>query len=104
MPLTRAAQIHGPIASASFAAGGSVLDHRFGEGDAYTLGVEEECMLLDSGARSAARTLRIVAVLAGRADRPPLLPPHDLRRVTVLRAAVSVPRLRGVRRGHRSAR
>jgi carboxylate-amine ligase len=48
MPLTRAAQIHGPIASASFAAGGSVLDHRFGEGDAYTLGVEEEYMLLDS--------------------------------------------------------
>jgi glutamate---cysteine ligase / carboxylate-amine ligase len=32
---------------ARFAAGGSVLDHKFGEGDPYTLGVEEEYMLLD---------------------------------------------------------
>lgn len=31
----------------SFAAGGSVLDHRFGQSDPYTLGVEEEYMLLD---------------------------------------------------------
>jgi carboxylate-amine ligase len=31
-----------------FAAGGSVLDHSFGESDPYTLGVEEEYMLLDS--------------------------------------------------------
>jgi carboxylate-amine ligase len=33
---------------ARFAAGGSVLDHRFGSGPPYTLGVEEEYMLLDS--------------------------------------------------------
>jgi carboxylate-amine ligase len=32
---------------ASFATGGSVLDHAFGRGDPYTLGVEEEYMLLD---------------------------------------------------------
>src|ERR687887_2735709 len=32
---------------ARFAPGGSVLDHAFGESDAYTLGVEEEYMLLD---------------------------------------------------------
>ena len=32
---------------AGFAAGGSVLDHNFGKGDAFTLGVEEEYMLLD---------------------------------------------------------
>jgi carboxylate-amine ligase len=32
----------------SFADGGSVLDHAFGKGDPYTLGVEEEYMLLDS--------------------------------------------------------
>jgi carboxylate-amine ligase len=32
----------------SFAAGGSVLDHAFGKGDPYTLGVEEEYMLLDT--------------------------------------------------------
>jgi len=31
-----------------YAAGGSVLDHAFGAGDQYTLGVEEEYMLLDS--------------------------------------------------------
>src|SRR6059036_1914719 len=31
----------------SFAPGGSVLDHAFGAGDPYTLGVEEEYMLLD---------------------------------------------------------
>src|SRR5438477_3105615 len=32
---------------ARFAPGGSVLDHRFGQSDPYTLGVEEEYMLLD---------------------------------------------------------
>jgi carboxylate-amine ligase len=32
---------------ATFAAGGSVLDHAFGSGEPYTLGVEEEYMLLD---------------------------------------------------------
>src|SRR5438552_8966804 len=31
----------------TFAPGGSVLDHAFGKGDPYTLGVEEEYMLLD---------------------------------------------------------
>jgi glutamate---cysteine ligase / carboxylate-amine ligase len=31
----------------TFAAGGSVLDHKFGSSDLYTLGVEEEYMLLD---------------------------------------------------------
>jgi glutamate---cysteine ligase / carboxylate-amine ligase len=33
---------------AGFAQGGSVLDHAFGRSDPYTLGVEEEYMLLDS--------------------------------------------------------
>ncbi len=33
--------------SRSFAPGGSVLDHKFGASDPYTLGVEEEYMLLD---------------------------------------------------------
>ncbi len=35
------------ITGESFAAGGSVLDHNFGAGEPYTLGVEEEYMLLD---------------------------------------------------------
>jgi carboxylate-amine ligase len=42
-------QIYPPsITAESFAAGGSVLEHAFGKGDPYTLGVEEEYMLLDS--------------------------------------------------------
>jgi carboxylate-amine ligase len=36
------------ITGKSFAPGGSVLDHNFGAGEPYTLGVEEEYMLLDS--------------------------------------------------------
>ena len=35
------------ITGKGHAAGGSVLDHSFGKGDLYTLGVEEEFMLLD---------------------------------------------------------
>jgi len=35
------------ITDGGFAAGGSVLEHRFGQSDPYTLGVEEEYMLLD---------------------------------------------------------
>jgi carboxylate-amine ligase len=35
------------ITGATFAEGGSVLDHTFGAGEPYTLGVEEEYMLLD---------------------------------------------------------
>ncbi|HEV7134581.1 MAG TPA: carboxylate-amine ligase [Gaiellaceae bacterium] len=44
-------QIHPPSITGKggrFADGGSVLDHAFGQSDAYTLGVEEEYMLLDS--------------------------------------------------------
>ena len=41
-------QVHPPsITGASFAEGGSVLDHKFGQGDPFTMGVEEEYMLLD---------------------------------------------------------
>src|SRR5207249_10579320 len=35
------------ITGKSFAPGGSVLDHAFGQSEPYTLGVEEEYMLLD---------------------------------------------------------
>jgi len=35
------------ITGKGFAAGGSVLDHKFGKSDQFTLGVEEEYMLLD---------------------------------------------------------
>ena len=41
-------QIYPPsITGDGFAAGGSVLDHKFGQSEPYTLGVEEEYMLLD---------------------------------------------------------
>ncbi|MDQ3889424.1 MAG: carboxylate-amine ligase [Actinomycetota bacterium] len=36
------------ITGTRFAEGGSVLEHRFGVGDPYTMGVEEEYMLLDA--------------------------------------------------------
>src|SRR5918992_46721 len=36
------------ITGKGFALGGSVLDHKFGQSDPYTLGVEEEYMLLDT--------------------------------------------------------
>ena len=35
------------ITGKSLEPGGSVLDHKYGPGDPYTLGVEEEYMLLD---------------------------------------------------------
>ena len=37
------------ITGKSFAPGGSVLDHNFGAGDQYTLGVEEEYMFESDG-------------------------------------------------------
>src|SRR5438270_13559303 len=36
------------ITGKGIAVGGSVYEHSFGQGDPYTLGVEEEYMLLDS--------------------------------------------------------
>ena len=44
------------ITGKSFAPGGSVLDHNFGAGDPYTLGVEEEYMLLDTRASISSST------------------------------------------------
>ena len=41
-------QIYPSSITAGFAEGGSVLEHAFGKTDQYTLGVEEEYMLLDS--------------------------------------------------------
>jgi carboxylate-amine ligase len=53
------------IMEAGFAAGGSVLDHNFGKGEPYTLGVEEEYMLLDSETLDLVQ--HIEAVLAAAA-------------------------------------
>jgi carboxylate-amine ligase len=53
------------IMQAGFAEGGSVLDHNFGNGEPYTLGVEEEYMLLDSETLDLVQ--HIEAVLAAAA-------------------------------------
>ena len=52
----------------------------------------------------AARALRLLAVLARRADRPRLQPADGLRRLPALGPAAALPRLRGLRRGRRPAR
>ena len=52
------------ITGKSFAPGGSVLDHNFGKGDPYTLGVEEEYMLLDGEtAGTSCRSMPLVSSL-----------------------------------------
>ena len=54
------------ITAKSFAEGGSVLDHRYGEGDPYTLGVEEEYMLLDAEAFDLVQHIdTVLAAIAG---------------------------------------
>src|SRR5881394_3820648 len=53
------------ILGTGFAAGGSVLDHNFGKSDPYTLGVEEEYMLLDG------ETLDLVQHVEAVSRRPP---------------------------------
>jgi hypothetical protein len=44
------------ITGKGHAAGGSVLEHSFGRGDPYTLGVEEEFMLLDPETSTSSST------------------------------------------------
>jgi carboxylate-amine ligase len=51
---------------AGFAEGGSVLDHAFGEGPPYTLGVEEEYMLLDPEAYDLVQHIdTVLAAISG---------------------------------------
>jgi len=56
------------ITGKSFAPGGSVLDHNFGTGDPYTLGVEEEYMLLDGETLDLVQ--HVEAVLAATEGHP----------------------------------
>ncbi|MDQ3894512.1 MAG: carboxylate-amine ligase [Actinomycetota bacterium] len=54
------------ITGKGFAHGGSVLEHRFGEGDPYTLGVEEEYMLLDADSLDLVQHVdTVLAAVAG---------------------------------------
>jgi carboxylate-amine ligase len=51
--------------------GGSVLDHRFGQGDPYTLGVEEEYMLLDGETLDLVQHIdTVLAAVAGHELEP----------------------------------
>src|SRR5438874_10484896 len=54
------------ITGKGFAPGGSVLEHQFGAGDEYTLGVEEEYMLLDGETLDLVQHIdTVLAAIAG---------------------------------------
>src|SRR5438093_9569990 len=56
---------------AGFARGGSVLDHAFGASDPYTLGVEEEYMLLDGETFDLVQHIdTVLAAVAGHELEP----------------------------------
>src|SRR3954447_5783639 len=60
---------------ARFAPGGSVLDHAFGQSDPYTLGVEEEYMLLDGETFDLVQHMEtVLAAVAGHGLEPVINP------------------------------
>ncbi len=65
-------QVYPPsITGKSLEGGGSVLDHRFGSGDPYTLGVEEEYMLLDGETFDLVQHIdTVLAAVAGHELEP----------------------------------
>jgi glutamate---cysteine ligase / carboxylate-amine ligase len=63
------------ITGKAFAAGVSVLDHRFGASDPYTLGVEEEYMLLDGETFDLVQHIdTVLADMAGHELEPRIKP------------------------------
>src|SRR2546423_2005981 len=61
--------------AARFAPGGSVLDHAFGKSDPYTLGVEEEYMLLDGETFDLVQHIdTVLAAVAGHELEPVINP------------------------------
>ena len=59
------------ITGKSLEPGGSVLDHKYGEGDPYTLGVEEEYMLLDGESLDLVQHIdTVLAAVAGHELEP----------------------------------
>src|SRR6266516_2976515 len=63
------------ITGKSFAPGGSVLEHRFGESDPFTLGVEEEYMLLDGETFDLVQHIdTVLADIAGHELEPRINP------------------------------
>jgi carboxylate-amine ligase len=62
-------------AGLGFAAGGSVLEHAFGQSDAYTLGVEEEYMLLDGETFDLVQHIdTVLAAMTGHELEPRIKP------------------------------
>src|SRR5215203_4659858 len=58
-----------------FAAGGSVLEHKFGRGEPYTLGVEEEYMLLDGESFDLVQRIdTVLAAFIGHQDEARMKP------------------------------
>jgi glutamate---cysteine ligase / carboxylate-amine ligase len=69
------------ITGKSFAPGGSVLDHNFGKGDPYTLGVEEEYMLLDGETLDLVQHIESVLAAAEGHELEPRVNPELMQSV-----------------------
>ncbi|HEY2938404.1 MAG TPA: glutamate--cysteine ligase [Gaiellaceae bacterium] len=69
------------ITGKSFAEGGSVLDHRFGESEPYTLGVEEEYMLLDGDTLDLVQHVETVLAAAAGHELEPRVNPELMQSV-----------------------
>jgi carboxylate-amine ligase len=65
----------------SFATGGSVLDHNFGAGEPYTLGVEEEYMLLDGETLDLVQHVEAVLAAAEGHELEPRVNPELMQSV-----------------------
>jgi glutamate---cysteine ligase / carboxylate-amine ligase len=75
-------QIYPPdITGKSFASGGSVLDHNFGNSDPYTLGVEEEYMLLDGETLDLVQHVEAVLEAAAGHELEPRVNPELMQSV-----------------------
>jgi glutamate---cysteine ligase / carboxylate-amine ligase len=78
---------------ASFASGGSVLDHAFGKSDQYTLGVEEEYMLLDGQTFDLVQHIETVLAAVAGHELEPVINPELMQ--SVLEIATPVCRNTG---------
>jgi carboxylate-amine ligase len=75
-------QIYPPdITGKSFASGVSVLDHNFGKSDPYTLGVEEEYMLLDGETLDLVQHVEAVLEAAAGHELEPRVNPELMQSV-----------------------
>ena len=78
----------------------SVLDHRFGQGDPYTLGVEEEYMLLDAGTLDLVQHIDTVLAAVSGSDLEDAIHPELMQSVV----EISTPICRTVADAERELR